>query len=124
MGLRKLQDQCGTQARAMGWHDDWLKLQWEDDKFSEQERNWIAVKTALIAGEAHEAIDELRSNHHPRDVYYSEGGKPEGFGVELADVIIRTLDLAWLLDIDLQELINLKLLRNKDRGTRHGGKVM
>jgi NTP pyrophosphatase (non-canonical NTP hydrolase) len=48
--------------------------------------------------------------------------KPEGFGIELADAIIRIMDLAEWLDIDLAEMIGIKAEYNKSRPMRHGGK--
>jgi NTP pyrophosphatase (non-canonical NTP hydrolase) len=48
--------------------------------------------------------------------------KPDGFWVEIADVIIRILDLAGAYDIDMEELVKLKHAYNKTRPYRHGGK--
>ena len=42
---------------------------------------------------------------------------------ELADVVIRTLDMAAGLGIDLQAQILAKHRKNKTRPWRHGGKV-
>ena len=50
--------------------------------------------------------------------------KPEGLASELADVVIRALDLAALLDIDLPSVIDLKLAYNRTRGHKHGGKTI
>lgn len=48
--------------------------------------------------------------------------KPEGFGVELADAIIRIADLARRHDIDLDGLVRLKMDYNKTRPHMHGGR--
>lgn len=48
--------------------------------------------------------------------------KPEGFGVELADAIIRIADLARRLEIDLDGLVRLKMDYNKTRPHMHGGR--
>ena len=48
--------------------------------------------------------------------------KPEGVGSELADVLVRLLDTAHRLDIDLEGEFMRKLQYNATRGYRHGGK--
>ena len=49
-------------------------------------------------------------------------GKPVGIASELADVIIRTLDLGYMLGLDMDEAVRLKMEHNKTRPYRHGGK--
>lgn len=49
--------------------------------------------------------------------------KPEGFPVELADVMIRLMDLAERMGIDLAEMINIKMAYNATRPYRHGRRV-
>jgi len=62
---------------------------------------------ALIASEVGEAINECR-NEHPSDA----------FGEELADIILRVLDLAHWQGIDIDKEINQKMLKNEIRGNR------
>lgn len=50
--------------------------------------------------------------------------KPEGFGAEAADVLIRLLDTCKRRGIDLPAEFERKLTYNATRGHRHGGKVM
>ena len=52
--------------------------------------------------------------------YESAGGKPEGYPTELADIIIRTLDLAYMLSIDIDAAVQEKLAFNATRGHKHG----
>ena len=52
--------------------------------------------------------------------YESAGGKPEGYPTELADIIIRTLDLAYMLGIDIDAAVQEKLAFNATRGHKHG----
>lgn len=85
----------------------------------------IAGKIALIHAEISEALEEYRNDN--MELYYVEQGsfkpmKPEGFGVELADTVIRIMDLSEYLKIDLESLIKLKMEFNKTRPFRHGGK--
>ena len=71
---------------------------------------WRNTKTpleclALIASEVGEAANECRNK------------KPtEKLGDELADIILRTLDLALEQDIDINEAIYEKMAKNKLRG--------
>ena len=92
-------------ARGKGW--------WEQPSVPE--------KLALVHSEVSEALEEYRNDR--MDVWVMEGSKkPEGFGIELADAMIRIMDLAGYLDIDLEELIEKKMSYNETRPYRHGGK--
>lgn len=80
---------------------------------------------ALIHSETSEALEEYRNGR--MDLWYSNldpeaGPKPEGFGVELADVVIRCMDTAESLGIDLEAHMRLKAAYNALRPYRHGGK--
>jgi len=55
---------------------------------------------------------------------YGFVAKPEGIPIELADVIIRVLDIAGHYGIDIQEALAVKAKYNKGRPHRHGGKVL
>ncbi len=48
--------------------------------------------------------------------------KPEGFPIEMADVILRAVDLCQALGVDLQHAMELKHAYNKTRTRLHGGK--
>lgn len=48
--------------------------------------------------------------------------KPEGVPSELADVLIRIGDMAYLYGIDLEKAVEEKMAYNKTRSFRHGGK--
>lgn len=85
----------------------------------------IPEKLALIHSEVSEALEEYRKGDHPLVETYFVGPdrKPEGFGVELADAIIRILDLAGYLGINMAEAVALKHNYNITRSYRHGGKT-
>lgn len=85
----------------------------------EGEKRNVPEMLALIHAEVSEALECYRSGQ--METFFRKGtGKPEGFGVELADTVIRILDLAGGLNIDLQKLIRIKLEYNKSRPYRHG----
>ena len=50
--------------------------------------------------------------------------KPEGIAVELADVILRTLDLMAALGVDVDAVVMAKHRYNLGREYRHGGKTI
>lgn len=95
------------------------KLQVEKG-FWDKGSNNTDQKLLLITGEICEAHEELRSNDNPLHVYYRDDGKPEGFTFELADVLIRTLDLCGSLGIDVTSIVAEKLRFNESRPRKHG----
>ena len=99
-------------------------------------RHHVAHKIAdlgLITTEVAEAIEEVRHGHEMTETYYPSVGslfteppvhKPEGIPSELADVIIRVLDIADAYGIDLGAAVVEKLNHNATRGLHHGGKAL
>ncbi len=65
---------------------------------------------ALVHSEVSEALEAFRKDDK------------ENFAEELADVVIRVLDCATGLKIDLDKEISKKLEKNRARSYRHGGK--
>lgn len=80
---------------------------WEFGAFTEQYA--IAVKLALIHSEVSEALEADRQ---------SNGGLLE-LGEELADIIIRVLDLVGYLGIDLDTILAAKMATNEQRPYQH-----
>lgn len=135
--LETLQRYIHNWASGKGWWD------------SEEQKN-IPSKIALMHSELSEALEAYR-NKLPegygltiKDTYWcsDDGGvyfdnlnwqtdrpieereplKPEGFGIELADCIIRILDTAGFLGIDIGRAILDKMVYNQTRPYKHGGK--
>lgn len=82
----------------------------------------IPEKLMLVVSEVSEALECYRTPEDFKD-HFSEDGKPEGFGIELADAVIRILDLSEWLGLDMENLILTKHSYNKTRSYRHGGKL-
>ncbi len=90
---------------------------WWDEK-----RN-LGELIALMHSELSEALEEYRKkNEEDWHLQYDEKGKPVGFVVELADVVIRIADLCGRFNLDLDDAITEKMAYNKTRSYRHGGK--
>ncbi len=102
--LEELIKECWQVAEEKGFHNT---------KATATER------LMLVVSEAVEAMEELRSGKSPivREVI---AGKPEGFGSELADIVIRVFDLAMIEQVDLATEILEKIAYNKTRPKLHG----
>jgi len=106
MNINKLANDVYSLAVEKGWHEDLDSPQ------------KTVVQIALIMSECAEAIECVRSPPT------KTAGKPEGLDIELADVIIRTLDLAASLGLNMEDAITVKHEYNKTRPYKHGGKSL
>lgn len=48
-------------------------------------------------------------------VWFQKDGKPEGFGIELADVILVCLYIAYVTGIDLEQMMEQKMKYNETK---------
>lgn len=98
------------------------------DGVEEPSADEILAKMMLVVSELSEAAERVRSpDFNPREFWAEPGphgmqGKPEGFGVEMADAFIRMMDLCGKLRVPLEQRIRDKHYYNETRPRRHGGK--
>lgn len=90
MNINELAEQNYDWVERMGWHN-----------------KTTLEALALVASEVGEAINECRG----------EKPTPE-FAEELADIVLRVLDIAHWQGIDIEKELQAKMLKNEQRGTR------
>lgn len=102
--LNSLADEIRSINKANGWNVI------QPENYLDTHR--IPAILALIHSEVSEALEGWRK----RD--------DANFREELADILIRLLDLSGGLSIDLAAEVAKKLEKNRARGYRHGGKLV
>lgn len=80
-------------------------------------------RDAKTFGSIQATYQEAGGRMHLYDDASTHPPKPEGFGSELADIIIRVFDLAEELGIDLGAEVLRKMRYNATREYRRGGKA-
>lgn len=84
----------------------------------------VDQKLLLAVGEIVEAQNTIREGHRPTSTWLekSKDGsfKPEGFGIEIADAIIRLLNILSGQGIDATEVLLAKAHYNDQRPFKHG----
>lgn len=120
--LNTLAETIGATNFRNGWHDRFHALVNAGDTAGI--RDHVVSKLALVTSEASEAIEEIRDGQPLARTYHRDDGKPEGVPSELADILIRVLDLANMLAIDIDAIVTEKMAYNAGRGRMHGGKTL
>lgn len=103
----------------------------------------VPQQLMLVVSEASEALEAFRDpNMNPQhkyiadatsttgirgegEPYYADhvdGAKPEGVASEMADILIRVLDISLRAGIPTLEVMRQKMAYNLKRSHRHGGK--
>jgi NTP pyrophosphatase (non-canonical NTP hydrolase) len=101
MHLNELAKEIHQTACEKGWWDE--------------PRNFGEL-IALCHSELSESLEAKRTNL-PAEVFIN--WVPEGWGVELADCIIRILDMAAFFGLNMEGIINSKMQYNMKRPYRH-----
>jgi hypothetical protein len=125
LGLSALAKEVHAIAVDHGW--------WPQDG---SERNPYEL-LALIHSEVSEAMEHLRNGNfgqHQWGIFYHLGvdcpcrdmdckpGKPDGWAIEMIDIIIRALDALAAQAVDIDYTMAIKIDYNRSRPYRHGGK--
>lgn len=82
----------------------------------------------LVVSELSEALEEIRVGNWDTSYELKEGApfdaiaKPVGFPSELADAIIRILDITAAHGIDIERIVAEKMTYNESRPYKHGKK--
>ncbi len=106
MTIKELIEQASSQAVKSG--------------FENKDVSKIPERLALIHSEVSEALEALRESDDLHMTRTGSNQKPDGFVVELADVVIRIADLCGQLNLDLENAITEKMFYNSRREYKHG----
>jgi len=107
----------------------------EEMRVINQAKGWwdkprtVGDLVALMHTELSEAFQWYRILGNVDEIFWKAddetgGQKPEGFSIDLADLLIRVADMCAKYNIDLETAIRTKVAFNKLRPYRHGGKVV
>jgi NTP pyrophosphatase (non-canonical NTP hydrolase) len=129
--LNEIQKAVHGLAKEKGWHDV---------------ETTLTEKIMLVVTELSEAVESIRRNESPiwqkgkvnspltldqspiklmpSSPDWDSNIKPEGVLVELADSVIRVMDICESQGWDLERAIKIKHSYNKTRSYRHGGKIL
>ncbi len=138
--ISEWQESVHALAVEKGWHDEpsceakayrssrariveGKEAEWEPEGI---DVDAVARQIALIHSEASEALEALRDGKVA--LYFAKDErdilKPEGVASELADLIIRSLDLGGALGLNIEAAMKAKHAYNKTRPRKHGGKAI
>ncbi len=117
--LNTLAEACYDNSVSKGF---WDHIPTNIDGCREMTTDQVLAKISLVHSELSEAVECVRErNFNAREINYRESdGKPEGFSIEIADAVIRCMDLCEALGVDLAYAIRRKMEYNASRPHMHG----
>jgi NTP pyrophosphatase (non-canonical NTP hydrolase) len=120
--IQEWMDKIYSWAESKGWHDKPLVIEKELMNFqAEISEAWEELRKGKGLTEYYFA-----TNEKPDFIDYAAaacGYKPEGFPVEIADLLIRIFHSCAYHKIDIEKYIELKMAYNETRSYRHGNKT-
>jgi NTP pyrophosphatase (non-canonical NTP hydrolase) len=117
--LNEIAEQVHSQAVAMGWHNFETETEGQfitrmvANGHAEHSELWEAYRNGTLIYPCDKAAKMRESGLEPLT----------NLEEELADIIIRTLDAAGRLKVDIARAVESKHRYNATRGHRHGGKI-
>lgn len=131
MTIKEWMQKCFDVAESKGWHDRPLQIENELMNFhAEISEAWEELRKGWGLDQVYfPSINKLKDINKiigtAKDVISlaEEGYKPEGFAVEIADLLIRIFHTCKYHGIDIETYMELKTAYNKTRSYRHGGKT-
>lgn len=126
--MREVQAAAHANSRSKGFYDDLEIIDHAALTASEYMRlrlNATLARLGMIGSEVGEAVDAFRDSYGNMLAFKIPGPfgrelKGTVQGSELADIVIRVMDLAEFTGIDLGAEIEAKMAKNAAREHRHG----
>lgn len=119
-GWNQLADTIHAEVRVNGFYDAYDQLFSTLDEPEEREQlklMSVGQKLALVTSEVGELVEAFRKPRISKKLLTHTEAEEE-----MADVVIRLLDLAAFLGMDIEGAMQAKLAYNRTRTYMHGGK--
>lgn len=121
LSINEFAEDCYQVAKDHGFHEVPVTTEYPAT-YDSINLPQVAMRIALIHSEGSEILEDLRRGK-PVEYAVDDNGKPVGVASEIADTIIRCLDLAHALGIDIQDALEKKHAYNLTRSNKHGSKL-